>query len=49
MGKCKFADSWLEKEEFKQWLKPVAENNREAYCLYCKKKDKRIFDGERGS
>ncbi len=38
MGKCKFADSWLEKDEFKQWLKPVAENNREAYCTYCKKK-----------
>ncbi|XP_058628921.1 uncharacterized protein LOC131538802 [Onychostoma macrolepis] len=38
MGKYKFADSWLEKDEFKQWLKPVAENNREAYCTYCKKK-----------
>ncbi len=38
MGKCKFADSWLEKDEFKQWLKPVVENNREAYCTYCKKK-----------
>ncbi|XP_073721650.1 uncharacterized protein [Misgurnus anguillicaudatus] len=38
MGKCKFADSWLENDEFKPWLKPVAENNREAYCTYCKKK-----------
>ncbi len=38
MGKCKFVDSWFEKDEFKQWLKPVAENNREAYCTYCKKK-----------
>ncbi len=38
MGKCKFADSWLEKGEFKQWLKHAAENNREAQCIYCKKK-----------
>ena len=30
---------WLEKDEFIQWMKPVAENNREAYCrpTYCKK------------
>lgn len=38
MGKCKFADSWLEKTEFKSWLKPVADNIREAYCFFCKKK-----------
>ncbi|KAJ8005433.1 hypothetical protein DPEC_G00146600 [Dallia pectoralis] len=38
MVKCKFADSWFEKDEFKQRLKPVAENNREGYCTYCKKK-----------
>ncbi len=24
--------------EFKLWLKPVTENNREAHCAYCKKK-----------
>ena len=38
MGKCTFADSWLEKDEFIQWLKPVSEHNHEAYCTYCKKK-----------
>lgn len=38
MGKCKFADSWLEIIELKQWLKPVAENNLEDYCVYYKKK-----------
>lgn len=38
MGKCKFADSWLEMDEFKLWLKPLAGNIWEAYCSYCKKK-----------
>lgn len=38
MGKCKFADSLLEVEDFqKMWPKPVAENNQEAYCEICKK------------
>ena len=38
MGKCKFAGSWLEHEQYKPWLKPVSGNDREAYCSFCKKK-----------
>lgn len=37
MGKCKFSDTWLEKTEFRAWLRPVANNVFEAYCLVCKK------------
>ncbi|XP_077085755.1 uncharacterized protein LOC143737776 isoform X2 [Siphateles boraxobius] len=37
MGKCKFSDTWLEKSEFRAWLKPVANNAFEAYCFLCKK------------
>ena len=38
MGKCKFAESWLDVPDFKTWLQPVAGNNKEAYCSICKKK-----------
>ena len=38
MGKCKFAESWLEVPDFKEWLQPVEGNVREAYCFFCKKK-----------
>lgn len=38
MGKCKFAASWLEMPDFKEWLQPVEGNVREAYCTLCKKK-----------
>lgn len=37
MGKCKFSDTWLEKPEFSAWLKSVANNVLEAYCILCKK------------
>ncbi|KAJ8364756.1 hypothetical protein SKAU_G00135870 [Synaphobranchus kaupii] len=38
MGKCKFAESWLDVPDFKPWLQPVADNIKEAYCTLCKKK-----------
>lgn len=37
MGKCKFAESWLDVEAFKHWLKRVENNDKEAYCTVCKK------------
>lgn len=37
MGKCRFSSIWLEKNEYKDWLRPVANNDFEAYCLLCKK------------
>ena len=36
MGKCKFAESWLEHEQLEPWLKPVAGNDRESHCSVCK-------------
>src|SRR4029434_8870726 len=37
MGKCKFSDSWVQDPEFKDGLRPVVGNNRQAYCSVCKK------------
>ena len=37
MGKCNFSDLWLEDSRFKDWLRPVVGNSREAYCHVCKK------------
>ncbi|XP_062374792.1 uncharacterized protein LOC134062699 [Sardina pilchardus] len=36
MGKCKFNDSWLAKEEFSAWLKRLPDDS-EAYCTLCKR------------
>ena len=38
MGKCKFAESWLDMPDFKEWLQPVEGNNKEACCKMCKKR-----------
>ena len=38
MGKCKFAESWLDMPDFKEWLQRVEGNAKEAYCTMCKKK-----------
>ena len=38
MGKCKFAESWLDMPDFKEWLQPVEGNNKEPYCKICKKR-----------
>src|SRR4029434_11090798 len=37
MGNCKFSDSWVQDPAFKDWLRPVVGNNRQAYCSVCKK------------
>lgn len=37
MGKCKFSQTWLDDPLFKDWLKPVMGNDREAFCSVCKK------------
>lgn len=37
MGKCKFSGSWVNDPAFKDWLRPVVGNNRQAYCSVCKK------------
>lgn len=36
MGKCKFAASWLEVPDYKEWLQPVEGNVRDAYCTLYK-------------
>jgi len=35
MGKCKFSDNWLEDPTFKDCLRPVVGNNRQAHCSVC--------------
>lgn len=37
MGKCRFNEVCLEKNNFKCWLKPVPGNQHEARCTLCKK------------
>lgn len=37
MGKCKFSQLWLDDPSFRDWLKPVMGNDREAFCKVCKK------------
>ncbi|XP_030598461.1 delta-aminolevulinic acid dehydratase isoform X1 [Archocentrus centrarchus] len=37
MGKCKFSQLWLDDPLFKDWLKPVMGNDREAFCKVCRK------------
>ncbi|KAL6476780.1 hypothetical protein MHYP_G00152790 [Metynnis hypsauchen] len=37
MEKCKFSDVWLDDPRFKDWLRPVVGNNREAFCHASKK------------
>lgn len=32
MGKCKFRDHWLEKSEFRGWLKPIKNDDFKAHC-----------------
>ena len=34
---CTFLDLWMEEPTFKDWLRPVVGNNREAYRNICKK------------
>ena len=35
-GKCSFQDIWLDKAEFKMWLRRDKDKHR-AYCILCKK------------
>lgn len=37
-GKCKFAESWLDMLDLKEWLQPAEGNTKEAYCRMCKKR-----------
>ncbi|TMS16147.1 Suppressor of tumorigenicity 14 protein-like protein [Larimichthys crocea] len=37
MGKCTFNLAWLDDDEMKRWLKPVANNKYQAFCTLCKK------------
>ncbi|TKS80447.1 hypothetical protein D9C73_013320 [Collichthys lucidus] len=37
MGKCTFNSAWLDDDEMKRWLKPVANNKYQAFCTLCKK------------
>lgn len=37
MGKCKFNLCWLSRADFKDWLRPVKNNDFEGYCHICKK------------
>jgi hypothetical protein len=37
MGKCKFSQTWVDDPTFKDWLKPVMGNDREAFCSLCKR------------
>lgn len=37
MGKFKFSDTWLDKQDFRAWLKSAASCYFEAYCFLCKK------------
>lgn len=37
MGKCRFNDCWLERQDFADWLKRVPDNDTEAYCTLCKR------------
>ena len=37
MGKCKFSQLWVDDPLYKDWLKPVMGNDREAFCSVCKK------------
>lgn len=42
---CKFNKSWLEKEEFKVWLRDVRENEEMARCIVCKSEINVKWDG----
>lgn len=37
MGKCKFSNTWLHRDEVKAWLMPVLNSDFEVYCFLCKK------------
>ncbi|KAL2084933.1 hypothetical protein ACEWY4_020451 [Coilia grayii] len=37
MGKCKFNDNRLSRQEFANWLKRVPDDDSEAYCTLCKR------------
>lgn len=37
MGKWKFSQTWVDDPSFKEWLRPVMGNDREAFCTVCKK------------
>ncbi|KAK0152285.1 hypothetical protein N1851_006335 [Merluccius polli] len=37
MGKCKFSKTWVDEPAYKDWLKPVMGNDREGFCVVCKK------------
>ena len=36
-GRCPFNDEWLEKDEYKSWLRKNDKNPNKAFCVACKK------------